>query len=123
MTLLETLRALAPVVTPGEWVVEEGHIQRDSGGIRYWQVTDGHDAIACNQFCYAGFDPKINESNAALIVALRNALPTIIAALKVVDLVRDEDWLAERISDSLDVDWRPIDAARAIIAALPKDEV
>lgn len=34
-----------------------------------------------------------------------------------------EDWLTERISDSLDVDWRPIDAARAIIAALPKDEV
>ena len=123
MTLLETLRALAPVVTPGEWVVEEGHIQRDSGGIRYWQVTDGHDAIACNQFCYAGFDPKINESNAALIVALRNALPAIIAALKVAELVWDEDWLAERISDSLDVDWRPIDAARAIIAALPKDEV
>ena len=121
MTLLETLRALAPVVTPGEWVVEEGHIQRDSGGIRYWQVTDGHDAIACNQFCYAGFDPKINESNAALIVALRNALPELIAALEVVAMIRDEDWLAERISDSLDTDWRPIDAARAIIAGLEKE--
>ena len=119
--LIERLEALAGKVTPGEWVVEEGHIQRDSGGIRYWQVTDGHDAIACNQFCYAGFDPKINESNAALIVALRNALPTIIAALEVAELVRDEDWLAERISDSLDVDWRPIDAARTIIAALGEE--
>lgn len=48
-------------------------------------------------------------------------LPTIIAALETAALVRDEGWLAERISDSLDVDWRPIDAARAIIAALPKE--
>lgn len=121
MTLLETLHALAPVVTPGEWVVEEGHIQRDSGGIRYWQVTDGQDAIACNQFCYAGFDPKINEANATTIVTLHNALPTIIAALKVAELVRDEDWLAERISDSLDVDWRPIDCARAVSAAMREE--
>ena len=119
--LLETLRALAPVVTPGEWEVEEGHIQRDSGGIRYWQITDGHDAVACNQFCYAGFDSKVNAANATAIVTLRNALPELIAALEVVALIRDEDWLAERISDSLDVDWRPIDAARAIIAALPKE--
>lgn len=52
---------------------------------------------------------------------LRNALPELIAALEVVDLMRDEDWLAERIGDTLDVDWRPIDAARAIIAALPKE--
>ena len=87
MTLLETLRALAPVVTPGEWAICQKQI----------------------------------EANAALIVTLRNALPELIAALEVAELVRDEDWLAERISDSLDVDWRPIDAARAIIAALPKE--
>ena len=118
---LDELKRLAWLVTPGEWEVEEGHIQRDSGGIRYWQISDGQDAIACNQFCYAGFDPKVNAANAALIVTLRNALPAIIAALEVAELVRDEDWLAERIADSLDVDWRPIDAARAIIAALPKE--
>ena len=118
---LDELKRLAGLVTPGEWEVEEGHIQRDSGGIRYWQISDGQDAIACNQFCYAGFDPKVNAANAALIVTLRNALPAIIAALEVAELVRDEDWLAERIADSLDVDWRPIDAARAIIAALPKE--
>ena len=125
MTLLETLRALAPVVTPGEWVVEEGHIQRDSGGIRYWQVTDGHDAIACNQFCYAGFDPKINESNAALIVALRNALPTIIAALKLAELVRDEDWLVDQIRDYFPAEelavGEHIAAAREIIAAMGEE--
>ena len=118
---LDELKRLAGLVTPGEWEVEEGHIQRDSGGIRYWQISDGQDAIACNQFCYAGFDPKVNAANAALIVTLRNALPAIIAALEVAELVRDEDWLAERIADSLDVDWRPIDAARSVIAALPKE--
>lgn len=120
---LDELKRLAGMVTPGDWEVEEGHIQRDSMGIRYWQISDGQDAIACNQFCYAGFDPKVNAANAALIVTLRNNLPSIIAALETAALVRDEDWLAERISDSLDVDWRPIDAARAIIAALPKEEV
>ena len=87
--LLETLRALAPVVTPGEWTICQKQI----------------------------------EANAALIVTLRNALPTIIAALEAAALVRDEGWLEDRISDSLDVDWRPIDAARAIVAALPKEEV
>ncbi len=79
---LDELKRLAGLVTPGEWEVEEGHIQRDSRGIRYWQISDGQDAIACNQFCYAGFDPKVNAANAALIVTLRNNLPTIIAALE-----------------------------------------
>ena len=121
--LLETLRALAPIVTPGEWEVEEGHIQRDSRGIRYWQISDGQDAIACNQFCYAGFDPKVNAANAALIVTLRNALPELIAALEVVELVRDEEWLRERIEYA---PWPPgeslsVSTARAIIAALPKE--
>ena len=48
-------------------------------------------------------------------------LPELIAALKVAELVRDEDWLSERISDSLDVDWSPIDCARAITAGLGAD--
>lgn len=64
--------------TPGPWLVEEGHIQRDSGGIRYWQITDGQDAIACNQFCYAGSEPKTNEANAHLIAAA----PELFAALE-----------------------------------------
>ena len=119
--LINSLEALAGKVTPGEWEVESGHIQTGPGGIRYWQITDGQDAIACNQFCYAGFDPKVNAANAELICLLHNNLPTIIAALKVAKLVRDEDWLAERITDSLDVDWSPRDGARAIIAALPKE--
>lgn len=70
--MTNNLAALSEAATKGEWLVEEGHIQRDSGGIRYWQVSDGSDAIACNQFCYAGYKPEVNEANAALIVALVN---------------------------------------------------
>jgi len=60
--------------TPGPWIIEEGHIQRDSGGIRYWQVSDGQDAIACNQFCYA----DESQANARLIAAA----PQMLAALE-----------------------------------------
>lgn len=117
MTLLETLRALAPVVTPGEW-------QRCDDDV----VSKSDDALIASVYP-GGYtrngltDRNRMRANATAIITLRNALPELIAALEVVELVRDEDWLAERISDSLDVDWRPIDAARAIIAALPKDEV
>jgi len=34
--------------------------------------------------------------------------------------VLDEDWLADVIADSLDMDWTPHDGARAIIKALAK---
>jgi len=64
--------------TPGPWVVEDGHIQRDSGGIRYWQISDGQDSIACNQFCYAGQNPAVNAANARLIAAA----PSLLEALE-----------------------------------------
>jgi len=121
MTLLETLRALAPVVTPGEWIASESDMFGDHN-IQWKEGVEtdtDHSAIAA---VVSNLRPwQQVEANAQLIVTLRNALPAIIAALEVVDLVRDEDWLAEMISDSLDVDWRPIDAARAITAALPKE--
>lgn len=123
MTLLETLRALAPVVTPGEWQA----IGTDpaEGGDWFWIKAPPHPAMR-------GFTKEIGAingsqsnpeqaANANLIVTLRNALPELIAALEVVKLVRDEDWLAEWIGDMMAMDWRPIDAARAIIAALPKE--
>ena len=123
MTLLETLRALAPVVTPGEWIASESDMFGDHN-IQWKEGVEtdtDHRAIAA---VVSNLRPwQQVEANAQLIVSLRNNLPTIIAALEVVELVRDEDWLSERISDSLDVDWRPIDCARAIIAALPKEEV
>ncbi len=121
--LLETLRALAPVVTPGEWIASESDMFGDHN-IQWKEGVEtdtDHSAIAA---VVSNLRPwQQVEANAQLIVTLRNALPELIAALEVVDLVRDEDWLAERISDTLDMDWRPIDAARAITAALPKDEV
>lgn len=121
MTLLETLRALAPVVTPGEWIASESDMFGDHN-IQWKEGVEtdtDHSAIAA---VVSNLRPwQQVEANAQLIVTLRNALPTIIAALEVAELVRDEDWLAERISDTLDMDWRPIDAARAIIAALPKE--
>jgi hypothetical protein len=90
---------------PGTWVMRAEH---------NWQDAD---------YSERRISWKEAEANAAATALLLSNLPTIIAALEVAELVRDEDWLSERISDSLDVDWRPIDAARAIIAALPKDEV
>ena len=76
-------------------------------------VTPGEWAICQKQI----------EANAALIVTLRNALPELIAALEVVELVRDEEWLRERIEYA---PWPPgeslsVSTARAIIAALPKE--
>ena len=68
--------------TPLPWKVEEGHIQRDSNGIRYWQITDGQDAIACNQFCYAGYDPEVNAANAAFIVHAVNSHHDLIEAFR-----------------------------------------
>lgn len=58
--------------TPGPWYVEQGHEMKDNG--TYWQVHDGHDAICCNQFCYA----DNSESNAHLIAAA----PELLEALK-----------------------------------------
>ena len=131
MTLLETLRALAPVVTPGPLMAQEDPC--DGQDYKVLVTTAPNRTFpgtwvlrAEHNWQEAGYGErriswKEAEANAELICLLRNNLPAIIAALEVAELVRDEDWLAERISDSLDVDWRPLDGARAIIAALPKE--
>ena len=104
--LLETLRALAPVVTPGEWQHHMSHVYG----------PDPDRQLVC-QFRNA---PWL-VSDRDLIVTLRNALPELIAALEVVDLVRDEDWLAERIYQAGCSRTLAVLSARAIIAALPKE--
>lgn len=131
MTLLETLRALAPVVTPGPLMAQEDPC--DGQDYKVLVTTAPNRTFpgtwvlrAEHNWQEAGYGErriswKEAEANAELICLLRNNLPAIIAALKVAELMRDEDWLAERISDSLDVDWRPIDCARAIIAALGEE--
>ena len=158
MTLLETLRALAPVVTPGEW----GEDTLKSEGA-YGSGDDTHEGFATTAIYNAEgkllFDALNSDvilvqeewdddgfgyaydltsgANADLIVTLRNALPAIIAALETAALVRDEDWLAERIAEGGAQDWATLPGsyngrmrqrdyrryARAIIAALPKEEV
>ena len=106
--LINSLEALAGKVTLGDWlrVDTEDYARIEAA----WRPSSAAVAIVAK------------PDDADLIALLGSNLPTIIAALEVVALMRDEDWLAERISDSLDVDWRPIDCARAIIAALT-DEV
>ena len=54
-----------------------------------------------------------------------NNLPTIIAALKVAELVRDEDWLVDQIRDYFPAEelavGEHIAAAREIIAAMGEE--
>ncbi|ANK73762.1 hypothetical protein FA04_14705 [Ensifer adhaerens] len=58
--------------TPGPWHLEFGHQQRE-GGMAYWQVHDGSDAIACNQFCWA----SNSEANARLIASAPDLLASL----------------------------------------------
>ena len=129
--LINSLEALAGKVTPGPLMTEEDPCDDQAHavlvvtkGVRSmpgtWVMRAEHNWTDAD-YSERRISWKEAEANAAATALLLSNLPAIIAALEVVDLVRDEDWLAERISDSLDVDWRPIDAARAIIAALPKE--
>jgi hypothetical protein len=65
---------------------------------------------------YYGGGSKHNEAAEQLTALVRSNLPAIISALSAVPAAPDEDWLEEVISDSLEMDWRPRDAAKAIIA-------
>lgn len=139
--LLETLRALAPVVTPGEWV---GYSEPDVGLPYSLFVRDERGLLSELQYSLSGRDIDA-------IVTLRNALPELIAALEVVALVRevpqilpaaklDEvaasavDWDGSDIPENEPAKWETeagvirdmvaeIRAYRAIIVALPKEEV
>lgn len=129
--MIDKLKRLAGLVTPGPLMAEEDPCDgRDykvlvtTKGTRTfrgtWVMRAEHNWTDAD-YSERRISWKEAESNAAAAALLLSNLPTIIAALEAAALVRDEDWLAERISDSLDVDWRPLDAARAIIAALPKE--
>lgn len=91
MTLLETLRSLAPVVTPGPLVAQEdpcdGHDYKVLVTTAQTRTFPGTWVMrAEHNWREAEYgDRRISwkeaEANAALIVALRNALPAIIAAM------------------------------------------
>lgn len=128
MTLLETLRVLAPVVTPGDLTTAE----YTEDGMVECPVCCGDGEVGAKDF--GNFDHKALGvqfygigrefgDHEKLWSALVNALPELIAALEVVTLVRDEDWLAERIAESFGTapKWCALLGARAIIAALPKE--
>ena len=129
--LINSLEALAGKVTPGPLIASEDPCDGQDYKVLVttaatrsfpgtWVLRAEHNWTDAD-YGERRISWKEAESNAAAATILLSNIPTIIAALKVAELVRDEDWLAERISDSLDVDWRPIDCARAIIAALTNE--
>ena len=122
---LAELDAVMTRATEGPWQRKSGFEKLTIIGNIDGEIVESQTKYTYEMVCEVYDDNGVIVAgrNVTAIVALHNALPTIIAALETVALIRDEDWLEERISDSLDMDWRPIDAARAIIAALPKDEV
>ena len=63
-------------VTPGPWLAESGHMQ--SNGQLYWQVTDGHDAILQNQFCWHHGD---HAATARFVAWCREGVPALVAEL------------------------------------------
>ena len=79
--LSEQLRELASKATPGPW----GHSETDIGTINGWLEPDEYRPIV---HCSGTVDDWANNSD--LIVALRNALPTIITALQEMEK-RDAD--------------------------------
>lgn len=103
--LLETLRALAPVVTPGEWlrIDTENYARIEVAGCRW------AEAVAM----------VAKPDDADLIALLGSNVPTIIVALETVAMIRDEDWLASQIPASSRSD--AYHYARAIIAGLEKE--
>ena len=125
--LSDELEALLKAATPGKWVAHEDPTQDGdhvtmvvlpgkngqfetwlAGCIHNWQEASyGERRISW----------KEAEGNAALIVALVNNAPRMIEALRASEMM-DEDWLEETISDSLEMDWHPRDAARLIIQRL-----
>ena len=165
---LDELKRLAGLVTPGEWAYrpdeyddwglvkteprEVGNYEPPfilRGVIGQFRDPDVRGEEALNQHRKAGTDPW--ETNARLIVTLRNALPELITALEIAALVRsvphavpaaklDEvaasavDWGGSDIPENEPAKWETeagvirdmvaeIRAYRAIIAALPKEEV
>ena len=130
---LDELKRLAGLVTPGPLMAEEDPCDgRDykvlvtTKGTRTfrgtWVMRAEHNWTDAD-YSERRISWKEAEANTAATALLLSNLPNIIAALEAAALVRDEDWLAERINDSLDVDWRPIDAARAIVRGLKLVEV
>lgn len=102
---LDELEALAKKATPGPWIASaQGNVFAKNGG-----RTPGLSGPIVAD-CYDGGDPH----DADLIVAMRNALPALIAAIRAADAMRTafmplsvsngEHAAADRFSAVLDYD-------------------
>ena len=68
--------------TPGPWTVTKGRKGHGEEWGGYWQIDAEYDAVACNQFCYAGArNAEVSEANARLIAAA----PELAEALQAID--------------------------------------
>ena len=109
--LINSLEALAGKVTPGDWlrVDTEDYARIEAA----WRPSSAAVAIVAK------------PDDADLIALLGSNLPTIIAALKLAELVRDEDWLVDQIRDYFPAEelavGEHIAAAREIIAAMGEE--
>ena len=98
MTLIEELERLRDEATPGPW---EAHQGIDDAAPSVWDITSRHNHTDYGETPKGWFLATVHEvvseesarNDAALIVALRNNLDTIIAALKAAE-------------------WRPISEAK-----------
>jgi len=107
--LINSLEALAGKVTPGDWlrVDTEDYARIEAA----WRPSSAAVAIVAK------------PDDADLIALLGSNLPTIIAALKLAELVRDEDWLSGVLfhADGYVNEAEARNAARAIIAAMGEE--
>ena len=89
MTLTSTrLRGLDAAATPGPWSDDA----TDPGDVVLWGPRDGGDDrflanVGAEQVSRVGVAFDIDAANAALIVAMRNDLPRILAALELLEAV------------------------------------
>lgn len=92
--LANQIAALSSAATPGEWVNVD---QSPESGIKL-RGGSHHYAIAQLASYWQGPGPRSDEAlaNAALIVALRNAVPQIVAALNAAD---EADALRARVAE------------------------
>jgi len=98
---IEELRALLAKATPGPWEVD----YLDKNGQRV--IRQEHIEIATFWHHSVGSIEKEMEANAALTVAMRNALPSLLARIEALTVERDQ-WQsrAQTAWDQMDADMR-----------------
>lgn len=110
--------------TPGPWVVSYADNPKHGfswGG--YWQIDAQYDAVACNQFCYAGNNkPDVSEANARLIAAAPDLLEMLIACRDQFDFYAQEHRKAEKHEKARTNEKFAFLATQAIKRALSEGE-